>query len=159
MAYGLKVSSCHPLNFNFSDWLYVHHLQTYLLQQTRLKLVNWFQRHRQLRGCKITGNKYIFCFNFCLTTSLNQYLQVPTPFAQSHHICLWYSNSSAWTTNLLVALGNRQAREATEPFFYSDTAWVQPFKKKKIEHCVRYYARVLHRVLSGSCVVFMQRRI
>ena len=30
----------------------MHHLQSYLLQQTPLKLVNWFHRYRQLKGCK-----------------------------------------------------------------------------------------------------------
>ena len=34
---------------------------------------------------------------------------------------------------------------------------MQPFYI--FEHCVRYYARVVHRVLGVSCVVAMQRRI
>ena len=35
----------------------IHHLQSYLLQQTPLKLANWFQRYMQLKGCKTKQNK------------------------------------------------------------------------------------------------------
>ena len=30
----------------------IHHLQSYILQQTPLKSVNWFQIYRLLKGCK-----------------------------------------------------------------------------------------------------------
>ena len=54
--------------------------------------------------------------------------------------------------------GNKEAREATEPFFFIPTQ--REFSHfYMFEHCVRYYARVLHRVFSASCVVSIQRRI
>ena len=69
----------------------MHHLQSYLLQQTTLnilKSVNWFQRYGQSKGCKIIGSKEIICFvwlhtlksvfassdSFCLITSLSDLL-------------------------------------------------------------------------------------
>ena len=36
----------------------IHHLKSYILQQTPLKSVNWFQIYRLLKGCKkAIGNK------------------------------------------------------------------------------------------------------
>ena len=50
------------LSFFLTDC--IHNLQSYtFLQQTKLKLVNWFQRYGQLKGCKkTTGKKDINCF-------------------------------------------------------------------------------------------------
>ena len=42
----------------------IHPLQSYLLQQTPLKLVNWFQRYRQLQDCKNNRSKDITCFDW-----------------------------------------------------------------------------------------------
>ena len=77
------------------------------------------------------------------------------------HKCANFENGlselrSCCVPRVRITSGNRQAREATEPF-YSDTVWVQPFYI--FEHCLRYNAHVVHRVLSASCVVAMQRRI
>ena len=50
-------------NFDFSDWLYcIHHLQSYILQQTPLKLVNWFQTLGIWKVVEGIGNKEIICF-------------------------------------------------------------------------------------------------
>ena len=61
----------------------IHHLQSYLLQQIPLKLANWFQIYRQLKGCKNRRN-----YLPCLAISLRyQCLRVPTHYTWSHHIC------------------------------------------------------------------------
>ena len=52
--------------------------------------------------------------------------------------------------------GNIQARKATDPFLFQHSKSAAIFI---FEHCVRYYARVVHRVLSAVCVVVMERRI
>ena len=53
--------------------------------------------------------------------------------------------------------GNKEAREGTARFLLRHRSERSHFNI--FEHCVRCYARVVHRVLSASCVVSMQRRI
>ena len=53
--------------------------------------------------------------------------------------------------------GNKEAREGTARFLLRHRPERSHFNI--FEHCVRCYARVVHRVLSASCVVSMQRRI
>ena len=59
--------------------------------------------------------------------------------------------------SLPLRSGNKQAREGTATFLIRHSTERNHF------HCVRCYARVVyrvvHRVLSASCVVSMQRRI
>ena len=53
--------------------------------------------------------------------------------------------------------GNKEAREGTARFLLRHRSKRSHFDI--FEHCVRCYARVVHRVLSASRVVSMQRRI
>ena len=53
----IKQNESEVCKIHFPDCLYVHHLQSYLLQQTPLMLVNWFQRYEQLSVTKTIGNK------------------------------------------------------------------------------------------------------
>ena len=53
--------------------------------------------------------------------------------------------------------GNKEARKRTAAFLLRHRSERSHFNI--FEHCVRCYARVVHRVLSASCVVSMQRRI
>ena len=59
----LYVFICDVIKQNESDSIFVflidcmYHLQSYLLEQTLLKLVNWFQRYRQLKDLKKKQNK------------------------------------------------------------------------------------------------------
>ena len=53
--------------------------------------------------------------------------------------------------------GNKEAREGTATFLLRHRSERSHFNI--FEHCVRCYARLVHRVLSASCVVSMQRRI
>ena len=54
------------IQFSYSSLIIniIHHLQSdFFLQQTALKLVNWFQRYGQLKGCKNQKEtKEIVCF-------------------------------------------------------------------------------------------------
>ena len=50
----------------------IHHLQKYLLHQTILKLVSWFQSYEQLKGCK--SNKKKRNHLLCLAISLKSVL-------------------------------------------------------------------------------------
>ena len=78
------------------------------------------------------------------------------------HFCpqLEFESTKRWRNVLGVnwtESGNRHAREATEPFFILTQGKCSQFYI--FEHCVHYYARVVHRVLSASSVVSMQSRM
>ena len=72
-------------NFHFSDWL---NLQSYLVQQTPQKLVEWFQNYRQLKGCKNNRKQR----NYLLVWL---YLKISICwfwFILLHHITYWFRN-------------------------------------------------------------------
>ena len=62
---------------------YIHHLQSYLLEQTPLNLGDWFQRYGQLKGCKNKG-KQIICFVW-LYRGLSFSLEGGPKFTKSQH--------------------------------------------------------------------------
>ena len=61
-----------------------HHFHSYILPKNPLKLVSWFQKYVQLKDAKSNGKRRHFLL--CLALSLNQYFQLPSDFAWSHHI-------------------------------------------------------------------------
>ena len=69
--------------------------------------------------------------------------------------CSYMSDSLG--LKLWVHSGNKEAREGTAIFLIRHSSKRSHFDI--FEHCVRCYAHVVHRVLSASCVVSMQRRI
>ena len=75
------------LNFHFLTEC-IHHLQSYLLQQTLLKLVNWFQRYGQVEGLqKQQKTRQMFPFNWLyLKISICTSIRVQTHFVCSDHI-------------------------------------------------------------------------
>ena len=68
-----------PLHFLLGYYL------SFTLMKTPWRLGNWFSRYRIFNSCK--DNRKERTYLLCLAISLNQYLQVQTHFAWSHHKC------------------------------------------------------------------------
>ena len=120
--------------------------------------LNWGTKMWHLLGCSSSSartlNKKVA--DSCMWDIL---IRDTAYFIVIHWSIRSYFIESQW--NMLYPVwkcpGNKEAREGTARFLLRHRSERSHFNI--FEHCVRCYARVVHRVLGASCVVSMQRRI